>query len=260
MNGFSGLYCGTSGWSYRHWSGEFYPADLKPAGYLEYYSGRFECVELNSSFYHLPRPATVEGWLNRTPDTFRFCVKLSRFITHRKRLADSGEALDRFFGVFEALRPKMGPVLIQLPPGMVFAPALAADFIALLTQGYSEYRFAVEVRHRSWIDDRFFSMLQDHAMAFVIADSGPRYPSREAVTTDFIYLRFHGAEKLYASDYDEAALESQAERIERWLDTGKEVWAFFNNDFGGFAVRNAVRLIELVRNAAEWTGRNLPRE
>jgi uncharacterized protein YecE (DUF72 family) len=249
MMGHPGLYCGTSGWSYKHWSGEFYPPGTRPSGYLEYYCTKFDCVELNSSFYHLPRPATVEGWLKRSPGNFRYCVKLSRFITHRKRLADSGEALQRFFGVFEILLPKMGPVLIQLPPGLVFDRELASDFIGLLRERYSNYRFAIEVRHRSWIDDRFFSMLHDHAMAFVIADSGPRFPSREAVTADFVYLRFHGAEKLYASDYDETALRMYAEKIAGWLDSGIEVWAFFNNDFGGFAVRNASRLNLLVRDA-----------
>jgi uncharacterized protein YecE (DUF72 family) len=189
----------------------------------------------------------VEGWLKRTPDTFRFCIKLSRFITHQKRLGDCAEALERFFGVFEYMGPRMGPVLIQLPPGLSYDNARIADFFGLLLAHFGSYRYAIEVRHRSWICDEFMGLLAESGIAFVIADSGRRFPYHEAVTTDFVYLRFHGPERLYASDYDEPALRQYAEKISRWLGDGHDVWAFFNNDFGGFAVRNALRLRELVQ-------------
>lgn len=247
-SGLPGLFTGTSGWSYQHWSGVFYPAEIKPSDYLEFYITRFDCVELNSSFYHLPRTGTVEGWIRRTPDTFRFCVKLSRFITHRKKLMDCEEALERFFEVFGILQPRMGPVLIQLPPGLSYDEPLISDFLALLRSRYGSYRFAVEIRHKSWITDSFFDLLRQSGIAFVIADSGKRFPYHEAITSDFVYMRFHGAEQLYASDYDESRLRRYAEKIGDWLSGDREVWVFFNNDFNGFAVKNALRLREILHS------------
>lgn len=243
-----GLFTGTSGWSYKHWSGIFYPVNLKPAHYLEHYITKFNCVELNSSFYHLPRKTTVDGWLQRTPDTFKFCLKLSRFITHQKRLANSEEALERFFDVFDAMQLRLGPVLIQLPPGLSYDRSLASDFLDLIKTQNKPYRFAIEVRHKSWIADDFFELLRQHGIAFVIADSGERFPYYEAITTDFVYLRFHGPEKLYASDYDESDLRRHAEKIIHWLGADREVWVFFNNDFHGFALENAFKLNELVHS------------
>ncbi len=247
----SGLQVGTSGWSYAHWKGLFYPDHLKPAGYLEYYLTRFSCVELNSCFYHLPKETTVEGWMRRTPASFKFCPKLSRFITHQKRLADCGEALKRFFDVFERMRERLGPVLIQLPPGLSCDIPLLTDFLNQLEVYYKHYRFSIEIRHRSWITDEFFELLSRHGIAFVMADSNKRFPEHETVTTDTVYLRLHGPDSLYASDYDESSLHRYAERIIHWLRTDHEVWVFFNNDFHGYAVKNALQLNELVHSISD---------
>jgi uncharacterized protein YecE (DUF72 family) len=241
-----GLYIGTSGWSYRHWSEIFYPKDMKPYEYLEYYITKFTCVELNSSFYHLPLKTTVTGWMNRTPETFRFCTKLNRFITHQLKLVNSERALEKYFDVFESMKDRLGPILIQLPPGLSFDKPLINGFIDLIKDQYSLYRFAIEVRHESWINDHFFDLLAHHGIAFVIADSGNRFPFYETITADFVYLRLHGREQLYASDYNEADLKLYAEKIISWLDEDKEVWVFFNNDFHGFAINNAMRLREMV--------------
>jgi uncharacterized protein YecE (DUF72 family) len=145
------------------------------------------------------------------------------------------------------MQSRLGPVLIQLPPGLPYDNAKATDFFGLLHAQYGSCRYAVEVRHRSWICDAFLGLLAENGIAFVMADSGSRFPCYEAVTADFVYMRFHGAEKLYASDYNEQSLRQYAEKINCWLGEGHDVWAFFNNDFGGFAVRNALRLRELVR-------------
>ena len=240
------LYIGTSGWSYKHWSEIFYPKNIKPYKYLEYYTTKFTCVELNSSFYHLPRKTTVTGWMNRTPGTFKFCPKLSRFITHQLRLVNIEGALQKFFDVFVGIKKRLGPVLIQLPPGLSYDKSLIANFLDLIKEQYSHYRFAVEVRHESWITDYFFDLLAHYGIAFVIADSGTRFPYYETITADFVYLRFHGREQLYASDYSETELKQYGEKIIKWLDEGKEVWVFFNNDYHGFAVKNAERLREIV--------------
>ena len=240
------LFIGTSGWSYQHWSGIFYPLDIKPDKYLEHYITKFNCVELNSSFYHLPMNTTISGWVKRTPEDFRFCPKMSRFITHQMRLAKIEEPLKKYFDLFEGMKMRLGPVLVQLPPGLSFDKSLVVDFLSTLKNQYSEYRFAIEIRHKSWITDDFFDLLSQNGIAFVIADSGKRYPYYETVTSGFIYLRFHGREKLYASDYSETDLNYYADRIRGWLNGNKEVWAFFNNDFNGFAVKNAERLRQII--------------
>lgn len=240
------IHIGTSGWSYRHWSGAFYPADLKPAGYLDFYIQRFSCVELNSSFYHLPLKTTAAGWIRRTPEPFRFCPKMSRLVTHHLKLADPEAALNRFYDVFSGMKARLGPVLIQFPPGLIYDNSLINNFLILLTEHCSQFRFAIEIRHRSWIHDVFLDLLNRYGIAFVMADTGNRYPFYEVVTTDFVYLRFHGREHLYASDYSDSILSNYSEKIINWLQQGKEIWAFFNNDYHGFAVKNAIRLIEMV--------------
>jgi uncharacterized protein YecE (DUF72 family) len=241
-----GLYIGTSGWSYKHWSGMIYPKEIKPDKYLEYYITKFSCVELNSSFYHLPLKKTVLGWKNRTPDSFRFCTKLSRYITHQMQLVNIEGALARYFDVFEELREKSGPVLVQLPPQLLYDKSLICNFLNLIKEKYSYYRFALEVRNESWIRDEFFGLLAQYGAAFVIADSGSRYPYYETVTTDFVYLRLHGREQLYASDYSDTDLGLYAQKIIHWLNEDMKVWVFFNNDYHGFAVSNAEKLKEIV--------------
>ena len=245
----SGLNVGTSGWSYKHWSRIFYPENIKPPQYLEYYLTKFNCVELNSSFYHLPKESTITGWKERTPETFRFCPKLSRFITHQKRLVGTKEALVKYFDLFQNMKVRMGPVLIQLPPALKYDRSLVTDFLDLLRSLNKEYQYAIEIRHRSWIKDEFLQLLSDYGISFVVADSGNRFPYHEAVTADFVYMRLHGPEKLYASGYHDADLFKFAEKILIWLNEKLEVWVFFNNDFGGFAVKNAMKLNEIIESA-----------
>jgi len=240
------LHIGTSGWSYKHWHGIFYPDEIKPGKYLEYYTTRFICVELNSCFYHLPQKKTVEGWMTRTPGKFMFCLKLSRFITHQMKLSNVEEALQKFFDVFEGMKAKLGPVLVQLPPQLSYDEPRIRYFLELLQKQYDEYRFAIEIRNLTWVNDIFFDLLSQYGVAFVIADSGNRYPYHEAVTTDIVYLRLHGREQLYASDYNEYDLQQYAEKISGWLNDNKNVWVFFNNDYHGFAINNAERLQEMV--------------
>ena len=240
------IFIGTSGWSYNHWSGLFYPSDLDARHYLEFYMTRFDCVELNSSFYHLPFKSTVEGWIRRTPENFKFCLKLSRLITHQLHLVNTGPPLVKFYNVFEGLKNRLGPVLIQLPPQMTYEESLIIDFLDLLKRNCPGYRFAFEVRHKSWLNDTFFSILSEYKAAFVIADSGNRYPYNESVTTDIVYLRFHGREQLYASDYGTSILKEYATKIKQWSEGGKNVWIFFNNDFNGYAVKNAKELKDIL--------------
>jgi len=163
------------------------------------------------------------------------------------QLVNIEAALEKFFDVFEGMIEKLGPILVQLPPGLSYDEPRIQYFLELLKKQYNQYRFAVEIRNRSWINDHFFDLLSHYGTAFVIADSGSRYPYYEAVTTDFVYLRFHGREQLYASDYNEYDLRQYAGKIAGWLNDGKKVWVFFNNDYFGFAVKNAEKLIEIIK-------------
>ncbi len=242
---------GTSGWSYRHWVGKFYPEGMRNDQFLPFYAQHFQCVELNASFYRLPKPTMVAGWVKKTPESFRFAAKLSRLITHQKRLVNCQDALQSYFEVMQFLKPRLGPILIQLPPSLRFNREVVRDFFHLLRQDFAPYHFALEARNDSWFTPEAQELLQDHHIAWVIADSGGRFPKFEGVTADFIYLRFHGPERLYASDYPDEQLAEYAQKIVKWLDQGYAVWAFFNNDVGGYAVKNAQTLRQFVSRFRE---------
>jgi uncharacterized protein YecE (DUF72 family) len=243
------LRIGTSGWSYPHWSGLFYPKGVKPPKYLEHYVTEFGCVELNASFYRVPSVKTVEGWARRTPRSFRFCAKMNRFITHRKRLVDTEEPLERFLAVFEPLHDQLGPYLVQLPPSLRFDSRVAEAFLERLASHRGTDQFALEARHESWFTPEALSLLSQYGIASVIADSGGRFTEAEAPTSPTVYLRFHGPGGLYRSPYPIDRLTIYARRITGWLAEGRQVWAFFNNDFAGHAVHNARELRALVEPA-----------
>ena len=231
---------GTSGWTYAHWKGVFYPDDWPKAKWLEYYAQEFDTVELNATFYRLPNETTFQNWFKRTPEGFFWALKASRYITHIKRLADVNEALKRFYDLVGHLDTKLGPLLFQLPPSLKYDAHLAKTFLEHLDPSF---RHAIEVRHPSWLNSEFFRQLQDNNTAFCISDTAGRYPYREEITADFVYIRLHGSRKLYASEYTQEELEIWAEKITSW---GRETFLYFDNDFEGYAVRNARRLRHLL--------------
>lgn len=241
-------YIGTSGWSYKHWPETFFPKPFPSADWLCYYAGFFDAVEINSSFYHLPKLQTTQKWSEAVPDTFRFCVKMSRYITHVKRLKNPEVHLPIFLDNFYALLPKMGPVLIQLPPSLTFNDDVIGPFFQYIQKYYSDFAFALEFRHPSWLEQPAIDLLQQHQVAMVISNSGNRFPYSEVVTSPNVYLRYHGPEALYNSGYETSLLKQEAAKIEQWLDKGKTVWAFFNNDMGGHAYPNAIYLWEVLNN------------
>ena len=231
---------GTSGWTYPHWVRLFYPVDWPKSRWLEYYIEHFDTVELNASFYRLPLFKTFENWKARTPDRFIWALKANKYITHIKRLKEPEEPLERFYAAASGLKEKLGPILFQLPPSMRFETERFKGFCRCLD---SSQRHALEVRHPSWISDELFSLLEQYNIAFCIADTAGRYPYHEVVTADFVYVRLHGSTKLYASNYSEEELQMWARKIEGW---GKDTYLYFDNDFGGYAVRNAIRLKEIL--------------
>ncbi len=240
------IHIGTSGWSYKDWKGLFYPPELKPTEWLGYFSKTFDITEINSSFYHLPLRSTVEGWVTKVPANFMFCPKMSRYLTHIKRLKEPEEPLERFFKVFEPMKNKMGPVLVQLPPSLTFNYDVAEYFYILLKKNYTAYSFAIEPRHNTWLETDSFSLMTKYNIAFVISQSGVGFPYAEAVTAKNIYVRFHGPKELYASSYTDEILSNFAGMFKKWQKEKHTIWAFFNNDYFGNAIWNGQKLIQML--------------
>ncbi|MCC7017269.1 MAG: DUF72 domain-containing protein [Rhodospirillales bacterium] len=236
------LFIGTSGWSYG-WDG-FYPAGLPGRERLAFYASRFASAEVNYSFYHLPKESTFAKWDGETPDGFVFALKLSRFVTHIKRLKGVGTPLRTFLGRAKALGKKLGPILVQLPPSFRLDPKRLAAFLAAAARaetalGLKGLRFAFEFRHPTWFAagqprDAALALLEDRGWALAFAHSA-RYPcsADEPVTADFVYLRFHGPRELFASRYGPVGLKPWAKKIRRWRSRGLDVYAYFNNDVAG---------------------------
>jgi len=234
---------GTSGWVYPHWRRRFYPQGLPQSRWLVYYAERFNTVELNSPFYRQPERATFERWRRAVPDDFVYAVKLNRFLTHMKRLKVDRAMVARSYDPMAGLGPKAAVVLVQLPERFRFDAERVTRFFAAVAP--RRKRHAVEPRHSSWLTDDAIAVLRARRVALCVIDA-PNWPTRGAVTADFVYLRFHGQTRLYGSSYDDAALRGWAERICAWRDAGLDVYAYFNNDERAYAPRDALRLRELV--------------
>jgi uncharacterized protein YecE (DUF72 family) len=237
---------GLSGWNYAHWrDGVFYPPRLPASRWLEFYAGRFDTVEVNSTFYRLPRVDAVARWVEQTPDDFLFSVKASRYLTHIKRLRDLGPGLDRFLERIEPLlrSPKLGPLLWQLPPTLRRDDIRLAEALARLPR---ELRHCIEFRHSSWFVEDTYALLREHDVALAIGDR-PQVNAFQAheLTADWTYVRFHGGTRGRRGNYSESELREWAQRLRNWSAT-REVFAYFNNDWEGFAPRNAARLIRLL--------------
>jgi uncharacterized protein YecE (DUF72 family) len=238
-------FIGTSGYYYFHWKGIFYPEDLSSTKFLKYYIQYFDTLELNSTFYHIPKESTIKQWKNNVPEKFIISIKANKNITHIKRLKNAETEINEFMRKIALLQKKLGVILFQLPPSLKKDLTILKDFINLLNTG--KMKFAIEFRHDSWLDDSVYEVLKEKNIAFCISDS-PYYPFAEEITADFTYIRFHGHESLYASNYSNADLKSYAEKIKKWNGKGISSFCYFNNDFGGFAVKNALYLRELVKN------------
>lgn len=234
---------GTSGWVYRHWRGSFYPADLPSTRWLEHYAARFDTVELNNPFYRQPTREQFARWRAAVPIDFAYAVKLNRFITHVRRLNVDAATVARSYDTASGLGRKLAAMLVQLPPRSRFDPERLDRFFAAVSR--RRRRHALEPRDASWLTDAALDALRARHVALCITDT-PRWPSRLAVTADFVYLRFHGPQGLYASSYDDGLLREWAARIRSWRAGGLDVLAYFNNDAHAYAPRDALRLRELV--------------
>jgi uncharacterized protein YecE (DUF72 family) len=236
------IYIGTSGWMYRDWRAPdgLYPAKLPQRRWLEHYAGQFATVEINNAFYRLPERDTFRQWADRTPDDFRFAVKMSRYLTHVKRLKDPAEPVARFLDRAEPLGDKLGPVLLQLPPTLRADPEVLDATLARFPR---EVRTAVEPRHDSWWTDEVRDVLTRHGTALCWADRKGRPTTPLWETADFRYLRMHEGRARPWPGYGRAALGSWLERMAQ----GVPGYVFFNNDPGGAAVRDATALAAKAR-------------
>jgi uncharacterized protein YecE (DUF72 family) len=260
---------GISGWRYAPWRGVFYPQDLVQRRELEFCGLHFPTVEINGSFYSLQRPEYYEAWYRETPPDFVFAVKGSRYITHMLRLSNVEKPLANFYasGIL-ALKDKLGPFLWQFPEMFHFKPERVEAFFKLLPRSTKQalslarkrdarmtgrarlavdadrpLRHAIEIRHASFVNEDFISLLRKHGIALVVADTAGRWPKMFDVTADFVYVRLHGDVKIYTSGYSSRALDAWAQRIRRWHRRG-DVYVYFDNDVKVKAPFDALSLMD----------------
>ena len=233
---------GTSGWHYDDWKGRFYPKGLPKYKWLEFYSQHFTTVELNNTFYRLPTEKAFRNWYDSTPPDFVFAVKISRLITHIKRLKDTREALKNFMSRAALLKYKLGPVLYQLPPSLHRDDAKLEGFLSGLP---TEIKHVIEFRHESWLTDEVYDILRRYHVGICVFDM-PDLSCPLLATVDFAYIRFHGKDSLYSSSYSDEELADWAERIKKLAQNLDMVYIYFNNDIQGFALKNAETMMELL--------------
>ena len=233
---------GCSGWNYNHWrNGVFYPPRLAPRRWLEFYARHFDTVEINATFYRLPKEPAVANWVRESPPGFLFTVKMSRYVTHVKRLRELPPSMELFYSRIRPLveSPKLGPVLWQLPGTFRRDDERLAQALEQLPAG----RHCFEFRHESWFDDAVYALLRRHGVALVVGDTPARPFQTYELTADWTFIRFHHGTRGRRSNYSERELEEWAVRIERWARR-VDVFAYFNNDRNGYAVRNGLWLKE----------------
>jgi uncharacterized protein YecE (DUF72 family) len=233
---------GTSGWDYRHWAGRFYPPEVPRERWLEFYTREFDTVELNNSFYRLPDTDTFAEWARRVPDGFAFAVKASRYLTHVRRLRDPREPLERLWSRARRLGGHLGPVLYQLPPRWRPNRERLVSFLDAVPRGEPQ---AIEIRDRRWYGSWLAGALESAGVALCLHDMAGSAPRPEPVGP-FVYVRFHGSGTTYGGRYTSQRLTAWAARMAAWAALGLPVWAYFNNDIDGHAIRDADRLRSLI--------------
>ena len=232
------IYIGTSGWSYGHWKGVFYPEAMQAHDYLEFYQQYFNSVEINNTFYHLPETDTFRHWHATVADDFVYSVKASRYITHMKKLISPGVTVVPFMDRVKLLADKLGMILFQLPPHWHCNPQRLELFLASLPAGY---HYVFEFRDASWFNKEIYRLLKRYHATFCIYDLEGKISPME-VTSAIVYLRLHGPSQAYSGCYKTQELMDWAAKIAGWYSDGKQVFCYFNNDEAGYAVKNALEL------------------
>jgi uncharacterized protein YecE (DUF72 family) len=233
---------GTSGWHYKHWIGTFYPPKTPASKMLGYYAEHFDTVELNNSFYHLPKKPALENWRDTTPQDFVFAAKGSRFLTHMKKLNDAGQGLERFLDTIETLGHKLGPILFQLPPNWELNLDRLETFLALLP---THHRCAFEFRNATWNVPAVYGLLAHHNVAQCAFHLAGEHSPIE-LTADFAYVRLHGPGDRYRGTYSHDVLRGWSRRMRTWQRKLKAIYFYFDNDEAGYAASDALRLKSLM--------------
>jgi len=236
---------GCSGWIYQHWRGLFYPQDLPVKRWFEFYAGEFDTVEINNSFYRLPKAETFDAWRKQAPPGFCYAVKANRFLTQAKKLKDCAEPLARMMAPFRHLGPKLGPILYQLPPRFRVNLERLESFLKLLPDDATH---VFEFREPSWYTDAVFGLLDRYGASFCAHDM-PGSQSPRLATGRIAYVRFHGGIGKYWGRYSDEALLGWTDWIVDQARAGRAVWAYFNNDPEAYAIHDAQTLRAMVRQA-----------
>ncbi len=243
------IYIGTSGWSYKDWEGNFYPEGLKSTQYLEYYSRQFNAVEIDSTFYGVPRRTTVAGWYKAVPADFRFTSKFPQEITHESGLVDVRDILKNYLDAMAGLKEKLGPLLMQFPYS--FKPEMFDDlakFMKLLPRGFN---FVIEVRNRKWLDKRFYDLLDEHSIGLALLDH-PWMPKVEIATSPILYVRFLGDRRKIPDNFTHEYID-RTDELEQWElliqaieEKVDDFYGYFNNHYTGHSPTTARKFIKLL--------------
>jgi len=246
----TGLYLGTSGWSYADWEGPLYPEALPSASRLAEYVKRFATVEIDSTFYGTPRRSTVQNWREVSPEGFLFAAKFPQEITHEQNLVGAEAEVEYFLNTMAELGDRLGPLLLQLPPSFdVEGMGVLEDFLGRLPEGF---RYAVEVRHRSWLGSDLPEMLRERGAALTLIDY-PRMPRMEVATADFSYIRWLGDRREFPSGHTQLDRERDddlrwwSELVGRFLEEGRTVFAYANNHYQNHSPSTLARFLEIRR-------------
>jgi uncharacterized protein YecE (DUF72 family) len=237
------IYIGTSGWHYNHWKGKFYPRNLDSGGFLSFYIKKFNTVEINNTFYQIPKRDTFIDWESITPDDFIFAIKASRYITHLKKLNDTKASIKNFFDGIKYMKHKVGPILFQLPPNWASNSKRLENFIKVLP---ANYRYAFEFRNLDWFKKEIYEILSGNNIAFCIYELG-KLKSPKKVTADFVYIRLHGPNDAYKGLYSSQRLNALANDIKKWQRQNKDVFCYFDNDENAYAPKNASSLLKIIK-------------
>jgi uncharacterized protein YecE (DUF72 family) len=249
------LRVGCSGWVYRDWRGVVYPDDLPARQWFDFYSAMFDTVEINNTFYRLPPESTVDKWREQASEGFCYAVKVGQFGSHRMKLKDPAGWVHRHLERAERLGPHLGPNLVQLPPRWRKNAERLDEFLATATEMGPAVRWTVEMREPSWLADDVLDVLARHRAALCLHDMLPDHPW--PLTTSWTYVRFHGPDAVnakYQGRYGPERLAPVADRLAAWLDSGVDVYAYFNNDWHGNAPADARDLRHLVDHRLGLTG------
>jgi len=240
------IHIGCSGWNYRHWRGTFYPDGLRAKDWFAFYAEQFDTVEINNSFYRLPKAETFDSWREQAPPGFRYAVKANRFITQAKKLKDCEEPVARMIAPTRHLKSKLGPILYQLPPMLRIDLDRLETFMKLLP---TDLTHVFEFREKSWYDDATLALLDRYGAGFVAHDfpgtASPRWASGAVA-----YVRFHGGVGKYYGRYRDEVLLDWSDWLKRQIEAGKSIWAYFNNDGEAAAIHDALTLKAMMRQAA----------